>query len=147
MRFDLLEILGQKISRQSILIPQLRPHSKRQKIQPNLSWSKSRRSLCTSVFDGSLQRTISANRAAPTNMVTLHCQLPLLRRLPLGRACSWDLTHVTLRLELLTHLQTPGFLPHKVHLMLTLQALYYAKFSCSLKFYNAQKTRLALTLH
>lgn len=30
--------------------------------------------------------------------------------------------------------------------MLTLQALYYAKLSCSLKFYNAQKTRLALTL-
>ena len=76
-----------------------------------------------------------------------HCRLPLLRRLPLGRACSWDLTHVTLRLELLTHPQTPGFSPHKVHLMLTLQALYCAKLSCSLKFYNAQKTRLALTLH
>ena len=30
--------------------------------------------------------------------------------------------------------------------MLTLQALYYAKLSCSLKFYNAQKTRLALTV-
>lgn len=75
-----------------------------------------------------------------------HCRLPLLRRLPLGRACSWDLTHVTLRLELLTHPQTPGFSRHKVHLMLALQALCNFKLSYSPKVHNAQNARLALTL-
>ena len=86
------------------------------------------------------RRILNASRRLP------HCRLPLLRRLPLGRACSWDLTHVTLRLELLTHPQTPGFSRHKVHLMLALQALCNFKLSYSPKVHNAQNARLALTL-